>query len=306
MPTSETSAADSARHVAALLAWYRNMGADAAVGHEAIDWLARGEVRPGATFEMPDFGAAKPVAPPRARAPAPATPSAPPARPRVDVQMVPTSAPPSRQFPTSGPDEATLAAREAAKAANTIEELQARLASFDGCGLKATAKSLCFYRGAGTARIMVIGEAPGAEDDKVGKPFVGPAGQMLDKMLAAIGLGEAEVHITNIVYWRPPGNRTPTPQEVLICKPFLERQVELVKPEFLILLGGPSAQIILAEAEGIMKLRGKWHDVTIGAHAARAIATLHPTQLIRTPLAKRMAWRDMLAIDAALKGIGKK
>jgi uracil-DNA glycosylase len=128
---------------------------------------------------------------------------------------------------------------------------------------------------------------------------------MLDKMLAAIGLGEADAHITNLVYWRPPGNRTPTPQETLICKPFLERQIELVKPEFLVLLGGPAASFILGETEGIMKLRGKWREVTVGAHTARAIATLHPVYLLRTPLAKRMAWRDMLAVDAALKGISK-
>jgi DNA polymerase len=180
--------------------------------------------------------------------------------------------------------------------------LRARLAAFDGCGLKATAKSLCFARGATPARVMILGEAPGAEEDKQGKPFVGPAGQMLDKMLAAIGLNETTVHISNIVYWRPPGNRTPTPQEALVCRPFLERQVELVAPDVLLLLGGPAAQHILDIAEGIMKLRGKWRDVTIGAHACRAIATLHPAYLLRSPAAKRLVWRDLLAVEAALAG----
>ncbi len=220
--------------------------------------------------------------------------------------LAPFTAPaPNRQFPTSAPDDAVLAARETAKAAQSIDDLQARLAAFEGCGLKATAKSLCFYRGAAAARVMIIGEAPGAEDDKIGKPLVGPAGQMLDKMLACIGLGEVDAHITNIVYWRPPGNRTPTPQEVMICRPFLERQVELVQPQFLVLLGGTTAKFILDDAEGIMKLRGKWRDVTLGNITLRAMATLNPGALLRTPLSKRMAWRDMLTLDAALKGIGK-
>jgi uracil-DNA glycosylase len=187
----------------------------------------------------------------------------------------------------------------------SLEDLGARLGTFDGCGLKATAKSLCFYRGAPAARVMIIGEAPGAEDDKAGKPFAGAAGQMLDKMLAAIGLDESTVHMTNVVYWRPPGNRTPTPQEVAVCRPFLERQVELVAPQFVILFGGPAANIVLGESEGIMKLRGGWRDFTIGSHPTRVIVTFHPNHLIRTPPAKKMAWRDLLAIDAALKGIGK-
>lgn len=172
--------------------------------------------------------------------------------------------------------------------------------AFDGCSLKATAKNLCFYRGAAAARVMVIGEAPGADEDKLGKPFVGPAGQLLDRILASISLDETSVHITNIVYWRPPGNRTPTPQEAQVCRPFLERQIELVKPEIIVLLGGAAAKHILDEAEGIMRLRGKWRDVAIGAHTAKAIATLHPAYLLRTPVAKRLVWRDLRAIEDAL------
>ena len=218
------------------------------------------------------------------------------------MQLVPNEPQPAaRTFPTAAPDEATLAARETARAAQSIEDLQARLAAFDGCGLKATAKSLCFYRGASQARVMVIGDAPGPDEDKLGKPFVGPAGQMLDKMLAAIGLGEADVHITNIVYWRPPGGRPLTPHEAQVCRPFLDRQIELVRPEFVILLGGHAANAVFGEAEGIMKLRGKWRDIEFGTHRARALATLHPRDLLKTPPSKRMAWRDMLIIDAALK-----
>ncbi len=193
-----------------------------------------------------------------------------------------------------------MAARAAAGKAGTLDELQALLAGFDGCGLKATAKNLCFYRGAAQARLMLIGEAPGRDEDLAGKPFVGRAGQLLDKMLAAIGLTEADVHITNIVYWRPPGNRTPTPQEAQVCRPFLERQVELVAPDLVLLLGGAAAKEVLGVTDGIMRVRGKWREMTLGERTVRAIATLHPAYLLRTPAAKRLAWRDLLAVKAAL------
>jgi DNA polymerase len=194
-----------------------------------------------------------------------------------------------------------MAARTAAARASTLDELQAMLAGFDGCALKATAKNLCFYRGAPRARLMVIGEAPGRDEDLAGKPFVGRAGQLLDKMLAAIGLGEADVHITNIVYWRPPGNRTPTPQEAQACRPFLARQVELVAPDLVLLLGGAAANHMLGAGEGIMRVRGKWREATLGSRTVRAIATLHPAYLLRTPAAKRLVWRDLLAVKAALR-----
>jgi DNA polymerase len=195
-----------------------------------------------------------------------------------------------------------MAAREAARSAKSLGELEATLAGFDGCSLKATAKNLCFYRGAPQARLMLIGEAPGRDEDLEGKPFVGRAGQLLDKMLAAIGLAEQDVHITNIVYWRPPGNRTPTPQEAQVCRPFLERQTELVAPDLVVLLGGAAAKHILDVTEGIMRTRGKLRDAAIGAHKVRAIATLHPAYLLRTPAAKRMAWRDLLVVRSALDG----
>jgi DNA polymerase len=193
-----------------------------------------------------------------------------------------------------------MAARSAAREAATLDDLAATLATFDGCGLKATAKNLCFYRGATRARLMLIGEAPGRDEDLEGRPFVGRAGQLLDKMLAAIELTERDVHITNIVYWRPPGNRTPTPQEAQVCRPFLERQVELVAPELIVLLGGAAAKHVLEVADGIMRIRGKLREIEIGGARATAIATLHPAYLLRTPAAKRLAWRDLLAIKAAL------
>jgi len=147
---------------------------------------------------------------------------------------------------------------------------------------------------------MVIGEAPGRDEDRAGRPFVGRAGQMLDKMLAAIGLDEAQTHITNVVYWRPPGNRTPTPLEIQICRPFLERQVELVAPDIVVTLGGPASKAILETPSGIMKLRGKWCQIQIGDRQMKIMPTLHPAYLLRTPAAKRLAWRDLVAIKAAL------
>jgi uracil-DNA glycosylase len=193
-----------------------------------------------------------------------------------------------------------MSARTLAAQARTLAELEATLAGFDGCSLKVTAKNLCFYRGAPQARLMLIGEAPGRDEDLQGKPFVGRAGQLLDRMLAAIGLSEANVHITNIVYWRPPGNRTPTPQEAQVCRPFLERQVELVAPDIVMLLGGAAAKHIFDVPEGIMRVRGKFRDVVIGSLRVRALATLHPAYLLRTPAAKRLAWRDLLTLKAAL------
>jgi DNA polymerase len=296
-PAGQTPAAA----LLALLAWYREMGIDAAVADAATDWRARGEARPGADFEL--AAEAVPATPPQPAARTPTRPAtrATPHPVTPPPRLVPNPPQPvGRQFPTASPDAATLAARDAARSARSIEDLQARLAAFDGCALKATAKSLCFYRGAASARLMVIGEAPGADEDKLGRPFVGPAGQLLDKMLAAIGRGETDAHITNIVYWRPPGNRTPTPQEAMVCRPFLERQVELVKPDVILLLGGAAAKHILDVPEGIMRLRGQWRDVEIGAHRARAMATLHPAYLLRTPIAKRLAWRDLLAVEATL------
>ena len=192
------------------------------------------------------------------------------------------------------------AARNVAQVAQTLDELRDLVDKFTGCGLKATAKSLCFYRGAAQARLMLIGEAPGRDEDLAGKPFVGRAGQLLDKMLAAIGLDEDTVHITNTVYWRPPGNRTPTPEETLACWPFLARQMELVAPDFVLLAGGVAAKQVLGIADGITKVRGKWRKLTIGDREVPVLATLHPSYLLRTPAAKRQAWQDMLMIQAAL------
>jgi DNA polymerase len=286
--------------ILALLAWYREMGVDVAVAESPTDWLAKGDIAPGAHLsfakaEAIDATLSAPVerTPVQIRTEAvPRTSAAPASRQSVPVAP--------RQFPTASPDTATMAARQAARSAGSLEALHESLKQFDGCGLKATAKNLCFYRGAPGARLMIIGEAPGREEELEGKPFVGRAGQLLDKMLAAIGLTEADVHITNIVYWRPPGNRTPTPQEAQVCRPFLERPLELVSPEIVLTLGGPATAAILDVQGGIMKARGRWCEVTIGEYSVRAMPTLHPAYLLRTPAAKRLTWRDLLAVKIAL------
>jgi uracil-DNA glycosylase family 4 len=203
----------------------------------------------------------------------------------------------SRSMATPSP----LSRRRLGAEAATLAELEALVAAFDGCALKRTAKSLCFKRGSDTARIMLIGEAPGRDEDLQGKPFVGRAGQLLDRMLAAIGLGEADVYITNTVYWRPPGNRTPSPEEIQACAPFLARQIELVSPRMLVLLGGAAAKTLLGASEGIMRLRGKWLTYSCAVGDVPALATLHPAFLLRQPEQKRLAWRDLMLLKAALE-----
>ena len=192
-----------------------------------------------------------------------------------------------------------MAAREAARHAASLDDLRAILERFDGCALKATASRLVFADGDPKSRLMLIGEAPGYEEDKQGLPFVGRSGQLLDRMLAAIGLQRAQVYIANIVPWRPPGNRTPTPVETQICLPFIQRQIELADPDILVTVGQPSTGALLG-VQGITKNRGRWFSYHTGTREIRAMPMLHPAYLLRSPIAKRLAWRDMLAIRKAL------
>lgn len=299
-------------HLLALLSWWREAGVDVALDEAAVDWSADANRWPGQDFAWPDkpseggerapersssSPAARTLSPPIVPSSAP---SSVPQRPVPS--LVPSAAAPQRPFTAVAPDAATMAARTMAATASTLEQLKEVLGGFDGCGLKATAKNLCFFRGSPTARLMIIGEAPGREEDLEGRPFVGRAGQLLDRMLASIGLKEADVHITNIVYWRPPGNRTPTPQEAQVCRPFLDRQIALVDPDLVLTLGGPATKAMLDVADGIMKVRGKWREAELGGQKRRVMPTLHPAFLLRTPLAKRQAWRDLLAVKAALRG----
>jgi DNA polymerase len=201
------------------------------------------------------------------------------------------------------PDAAVMAAREAARTAATLDELRGILQEFQGCSLRVTAKQLVFADGNPQSRLMFVGEAPGRDEDIEGLPFVGRSGKLLDLMTAAIGLDRTGFYIANIVPWRPPGNRTPTPQETSICLPFIRRQIELADPDILVCLGGPSVQTLLGTKDGILKSRGRWSKFHTGSREIRAIATLHPAYLLRQPLQKRLAWRDFMAIKKALAAL---
>ncbi len=204
------------------------------------------------------------------------------------------------------PDDAAVArARDDARFAETLDELREKLVAFDGCSLKFTAKNLVFGDGNRLAKIMLVGEAPGRDEDMEGRPFVGKAGQLLDSMLAAIGIDRTNVYIANVIYWRPPGNRTPTPMETEICRPFIERQIALVNPDILVFLGGVAAKSFLTGPDGILRLRGKWTEWTIpGGRTIPALPMLHPAYLLRQPAQKKLAWRDLLSLRAKAKEMG--
>lgn len=265
IPSRNTPARD-------LLDFYAETGVDALLGESPVDRFASTE-----------------PAEPAARSVQPVTPAA-------DLNSVARAAPAA----PPAPDEAVMQARSVAKNAKTLDELRAILDRFEGCALKSTASQLVFADGNPEARLMLVGEAPGREEDIEGLPFVGRSGKLLDRMLAAIGLDRTSVYIANIVPWRPPGNRTPTPQESQICLPFILRQIELADPDILVCLGGPSAQTLLGIREGITKTRGRWFAFETGKREIRAMPTFHPAFLLRSPLQKRFAWRDFLAIKKAL------
>ena len=265
----------------ALLRWYVDMGVDIAVDPEPHDRFADAL---SALHQGADH------------APQPEEPS-----PRPALRNAP-AAPvlPGLGAAALSVDGAVRSAREAADAAKDLDELRAALEAFEGCGLRTTATRLAFSDGTPGARVMVVGEAPGAEEDRQGRPFCGPSGQLLDRMMAAIGLDRTMVYIANIVPWRPPGNRTPTPQEVATCMPFIARQIALADPDVLLLLGGPAAQSLLGAKDGIMRLRGRWHDYETGRRTIRALPSLHPAYLLRQPAHKRLAWADLRAVRKAL------
>ena len=264
-----------------ILAFHVEAGVDIALGDAAVD---RFNESAAANVERPAAGGEASVRNPRAA---------------PDFAFVRDEGPRNPVLPVP-PDAATLAAREAVKSAKTLDELREVLARFEGCALKNTAKNLVFADGNPKARVMFVGEAPGADEDREGLPFVGRSGKLLDRMMAAIGLDRTSVYIANIVPWRPPGNRTPTPQESAICLPFIRRQIELADPDILICLGKPSMQTLLGINEGIKAARGRFRDFDTGTRTIKAMATFHPAYLLRTPLEKKFAWRDMLALKKAL------
>jgi len=191
---------------------------------------------------------------------------------------------------------------ELARKAHTVNELKQALNHFGDCSLKSTATNLVFMDGTTQARVMFIGDAPGAEEDRQGKPFIGPAGQLLDQMLASIGYDRGDVVTTNIVFWRPPGNRTVALHEMALCMPFLERLIELIEPDVLVPLGGPAAKYILGKSEGIGRLHGQWNSYSTAqmAHPVDVLAMYHPDFLIKTPQQKRHAWIDLLKLKHQL------
>jgi DNA polymerase len=236
----------------------------------------------------------------RLAAPPPRAPAPPPAARPAAQPMRPAPAQPAI-LPVPGMAQAERA-RDIAAACNTLEELRAALAAFDGCPLSATATNLVFNDGNPETELMLIGEGPGADEDRAGKPFVGKSGQLLDRMLASIGLDRTKCLITNVVFWRPPGNRTPTDAEVQACLPFLYRQIALVRPKRLVLVGGLSAKALTGNPAGILRSRGKWVRVQVPGLEAPlpALPTLHPAYLLRTPGAKREAWADLVLLRRTL------
>jgi DNA polymerase len=214
------------------------------------------------------------------------------AKPRAPAQVAKPQA-------AEAPSSAALA-----RQANSLAELKAAMQDYDGCALKRTCQNLVFADGNPAARLMLVGEAPGADEDRLGLPFVGASGKLLDQMLAAIGLDRSSVYIANIVPWRPPGNRKPELAEVELCLPFIRRQIELVAPDALLLLGGSPTSALLGRSDPITRLRGSWIDyASIGlARPIPALPTFHPAYLLRTPAHKREAWRDLLAVKQRLSG----
>jgi uracil-DNA glycosylase family 4 len=272
---------------AALLRWYLEQGVDEAIGEEPIDRLAAPPPAPAAAAAAP--------AAPSARAPIPlrAPPSPPPlAQPRAPVPL---------ESPQVVEDARALAER-----CSTLAELEAAIRGFEGCALKRTAKNTVFADGTAGAPVMIVGEAPGADEDRLGKPFVGVSGQLMDRMMASIGLTrDGGFYITNILFWRPPGNRTPTTAEQGMCLAFTRRHIELAKPKVLVLAGGVAVKAVLDTTEGITRLRGKWTSYTLGdGTVIPTMPTFHPAYLLRTPASKRQSWQDLLAIDKKLKEPG--
>ena len=283
---SPDAGASDPRAIESLLAFWTESGVDTLLGDTPLDRTALAPARVAAPTR---------AAPPTARAAVAPAPTAAPAAARAVGTQAPGPEP-------AAVDPAVLAeARRAAAAAQDLDELKAAIAAFDGCPLKPGARQAVFSRGRPDAPLMIIGEAPGGDEDLQGAPFVGRAGQLLDRMLAAAGLAD-RAFITNTVFWRPPGNRTPLPAEQAVCAPFLERAIALVRPRALLLAGGASAKAMLKQREGILSLRGRWFawrgedpDLEVPA-----LPTLHPAFLLRQPGAKRKSWEDLLILSDRL------
>lgn len=304
---NETSA--DPRALAALLDWYACAGVDEAIGEEALDRYALSE-QAFAAARAARAAAAQGRPAGQRNAPSRSIPAE--GFAQRGLPTSPPPAPPERLVRpaalglAAAPQQARETATHVASQCKSLAELRAALESFDGCPLKLTASSTVFADGNPDAPLMLIGEAPGRDEDRQGIPFVGESGQLLAKMMASIGYDRSRYYITNVLPWRPPGNRTPTDQEVATCLPFLVRHIELVQPKVLLLLGGLPTRSLFARPEGIMRQRGKWRDYeSVGlSHPIPALATLHPAFLLRQPGQRRLAWRDLLEILYKLRALG--
>ncbi len=277
---SSDSDALSAEHAAAALMWWAAAGVRSAVGET-----------PANRFDAAARSAEAPAAAPASRSPL---------RPAPDAFV----GGPRREAPLLVGAPAQAAAAGLAAEARDLPALKAAMERFDGCALIKTATQLVFSDGVAGSRVMFVGEAPGGDEDRIGRPFVGRAGQLLDRMLGAVGLDRANVYIANVVPWRPAGNRTPTPEETQTCLPFIRRQIALSEPRILVCLGALSAQTLLGAKSGITRTRGSWFSYESGGGPAiPAIAMLHPAYLLRSPAQKRAAWADMRALAAALAAL---
>lgn len=268
----------------ALLRWYAEMGVDEAVATSPADYYAWDGAPPPLTRRAPSLTPASL---------APASASAEPKAP------LPVFTPTGEE--RLSVDEAIAAAREAARKSDTLEALEAAVTAFDGCPLKAGATKTVFADGAPGADLLIIGEAPGRDEDRIGKPFVGRAGQLLDRMLAAIDRSrDRNVLISNVVYWRPPGNRAPTAIETAICRPFVDRLIDLTEPSVIVLAGGAPLQALL-DVTGIMRARGVWRELsTASGRKVPVLPIFHPAFLLRQPAHKRHAWTDLKTLEKRL------
>jgi DNA polymerase len=289
---------------AELLRWYLEAGVDETIQNTPVDRyaVAINESRYAVAIDARRYAAAagpsvSASSPPAAAVPSAATAGPPPQPGSYGSGLAEAATPLSAEAAVHG-------AVALASAANSVEELRQALLRFDGCALKKTATNLVFTDGSPDALVLFIGEAPGAEEDRQGLPFVGQSGRLLDRMLASIGLDRRRVLISNTVFWRPPGNRTPTTVEMATCMPFLERLIELVDPRVLVTLGGPAAKAVLAESAGVSKLRGRWFSYATPrlSRPIPAMAMFHPAYLLRSPAQKREAWRDLLVLKTKLAG----
>lgn len=274
--TADMTPADAA----AALSWLVEMGADEVIGETAVNRLAEAMKAPN------------PQAAARMEAPS--------------LRPLPVAAAVRRAQPQPSTSDSLQDARAIAAACASLEDLTDALGRFDACPLRKTATNLCFSDGNPNAHVLVIGEAPGNDEDLQGKPFVGRSGQLLDRMLATIELDRRAddparaVLITNTIFWRPPGNRKPTDAETAMCMPFVSRLVEIMQPRLILCVGATPTQRMLNLTDGILKLRGRWFDLPVGGGTIPLLATLHPAYLLRQPAQKRLVWRDLLSLRERL------